>query len=406
MRNGKATMSNAAIINQHKRAYFEFLKTRRKIIDRLQTKEAYFSGDTLLVGNSVFTPLLETFRRQAIELRNANYRMRLANIPKQEYDRTTQWHDFSDIVPNWMAKYRSKQFYFDEVERFTWNADMLAMHSKIQHTGWNQLLFGMQNEKNRLVDFEQIREGRSRDAVFLHNIGLMSQSVNHSGTVAVDIETTSFSPLTGEIIEIGIVHWPAGTEYNPETLERFSIRFGLSNENAVLLGTGPVEIHGITSEMIEGKEPISNSLAQSILRHYLCSGKRIIAHNLAFETKWLTVNVPSFFESNFTENGVSTTLVDSGLLPKGFLDNPVNAKLEALVEHTGFEYFDAHSAMPDAMMTMLSTQKVFEEMAHWGEQGLRMPLKNPKSSSEMLGDYRTLITTERAPANVSQYKEA
>lgn len=180
---------------------------------------------------------------------------------------------------------------------------------------------------------------------------------NLHNCVVVDLETTTQNPLTGEIIEIGIVEIKGA---NPESWNTFTTRFQLSSESAKKIGTGPVYLHNITVGDLAKHPKITDKGVQEVLQKYLCSGKRIIAHG-GFEFEWLSMYVDNFLEVNLDETG-KQNLIDTFTLSKlvtsyGF-DTPRSLKDIALTY--GVEYRNAHSGLGDALATAKVASKMVE----------------------------------------------
>lgn len=151
------------------------------------------------------------------------------------------------------------------------------------------------------------------------------------GFVSVDLETTTFSPETGHIIELALVR------DDGETLHRF---YGLPEAHMMWNGTGAVDIHRITAEDVAGQPVLlGNEALLSEIREFI--GNRVlIAHNASFERSWLR------------EVGLRAEYADSMVAFAALVTDEAIADntMRSLVEWAGGEYLDAHRALADAQM--------------------------------------------------------
>lgn len=157
------------------------------------------------------------------------------------------------------------------------------------------------------------------------------------GAVYVDLETTSRSPGSGHIIEF------AGIDSDGNEFER---TYNIPPEHAKWNGTGAVDVHHITPEMVEDR-PVLMRDEPSIqeIREFI--GDRVlIAHNASFEASWLK------------ENGIQAKTACTKRAFGALVDDDVpDNTMKSFTEWAGDEYKDAHRAMPDVRMMKGNVEK-------------------------------------------------
>ena len=165
---------------------------------------------------------------------------------------------------------------------------------------------------------------------------------NRRKIIAIDLETTSGSPTSGRIIEVGVsVRKPAGGEE-----EKFSKLYGLSKKSLAATGTGPVEVHQITSGMIAKKRQFSHPEEQKALLDKLKQGT-LLAHNASFEIRWLKLHLDGFADA--LKKG-EIKFLDTMPLTKKFHPDTADNRLSSFVGEYGIKYENAHRAYNDAAM--------------------------------------------------------
>lgn len=199
--------------------------------------------------------------------------------------------------------------------------------------------------------------------------------------VFVDIETTSLHPTMGEIIEIGLVRTdPQGNE-----IERYEERYDMTDERVrTVLGTGPVEVHGINPEDVAGKRKVSDEEVQALLKKHLADPNVIvIAHNAPFEQEWFEQYVDGFHEAHSPEAWTNarpefetTPLGDTRTIAMFLAHGVANTKLESFAPANGVPYRNAHQAMADAEMTY-KTLEAFEKKLMAAPLGERPEQRTP-----------------------------
>ena len=164
-------------------------------------------------------------------------------------------------------------------------------------------------------------------------------STNIKNTVSIDLETTTISPDTGRIIEIGF------TERDPQgnvvsTYERIC---SIPEEILEIRGTGAVDVHNITPEMVRDQPLFEDPEIQREVLSRL-EGRVLLAQNAGFEDRFLTQQLDGFVE-------LDLPVIDTMKLSAMFLPDTKDNKLETMANHFGVPYVNGHRALPDAEVT-------------------------------------------------------
>ena len=152
--------------------------------------------------------------------------------------------------------------------------------------------------------------------------------------VLVDIETTGFSPVKDEIIEIGAIKVEKNkiiNEYNElikinETLSPFTTK-----------------LTGITDEMLQTGKEISEVLKDFI---HFTGDSIIIGHNVTFDLGFLSYNCKKYLNFNLNNDYVDTMCIARKLVP-----NSINYKLGTLANFFNVSYEGAHRGLKDVEIT-------------------------------------------------------
>lgn len=153
----------------------------------------------------------------------------------------------------------------------------------------------------------------------------------HNGLYAVlDVETTGFSPATGDrIIEIAVARVDSSGKIHDE----FATLVNPGRRD-----TGPVAVHGITHDHVK-HAPRFRDIAHEIVRRL--DGCVLVAHNASFEERFLA--------AEFTRAGITTGPIPALCtlwLGQQTFATP-NHKLLTLAQHAGVAVPDAHAALGD-----------------------------------------------------------
>ncbi|WP_194898662.1 3'-5' exonuclease [Catenulispora pinisilvae] len=154
-----------------------------------------------------------------------------------------------------------------------------------------------------------------------------------NGYAVVDVETSGFHPPVAEIVEVGIVHVDVTGQVTG------SWDSLLRPEG----GVGATRVHGITREMVE-RAPRFADIGFEL--HALLADRVVVAHNLAFDSKFLVTQFAQIgVHSPEIAGGACTLRTSQALLP-----GP-SYKLLDCCEAVGVVLTDAHSALGDALAT-------------------------------------------------------
>lgn len=153
----------------------------------------------------------------------------------------------------------------------------------------------------------------------------------HDGPFAViDVETTGFSPHTGDrIIEIAI----ARVDRHGRVEDEFATLIDPDGRD-----TGAVFVHGISNDAVRGAPRFADIAADIVAR---MDGCVLVAHNASFEER--------FLDAEFARAGLSTGPMPALCtlwLAQETMPTP-NHKLATLARHVGISMPDAHAALGD-----------------------------------------------------------
>lgn len=152
--------------------------------------------------------------------------------------------------------------------------------------------------------------------------------------VLVDIETTGFSPVKDDIIEIGAIRVE-----NNQIIQKYNQLIKI-NKNLEPFTT---RLTGITDEMLQTGKKISDVLKEFIS----FTGKDIIiGHNVTFDLSFLSYNCKKYLNYNLNNDYVDTLCMARKLIP-----NSINYKLGTLAEFFNVSYKGAHRGLKDVEIT-------------------------------------------------------
>jgi len=345
--------------------YWQLLKLNqriRKLLEQLSSESFPPRLDSQVKqSKQKIDQLFGRYRRLVNEFRGYSYELKsLGEADCEPFLKHSIYGDPSELFPNWMASYGGPNYSFQGMSSD--GVSLLPQEGRAFSGFWQLFENLLPEDDNRLElwpsYFGQSSSGNwtlQNQREILDELRFPLSGANLEGTIAVDLETSSLTPLKGEILEIGIVEI-RGTD--PLQWPRFSMRFDLSSELARSLGTGAEHIHGIGVHELTGLPRITDPEVQRILQSYLCSGRRLISHNSSFEFRWLSQYVDGFFEANYDRTGMQTS-IDTGVLCKFAFSlaggrGATGNSLRATVETLGLGYMEAHRAQADAAMAALA----------------------------------------------------
>lgn len=174
--------------------------------------------------------------------------------------------------------------------------------------------------------------GSGRTAFKIDPVFVAQWRVAHErGIVFVDLETTSFSPTIGHVLEFGAVRDDGAT------LHRL---YGVPADHLAWNGTGQVGVHGITPDMVAGL-PVLIEDDEAVAEIAAFVGDRVVvAHNAPFEARFLADLGLSFSYAD-TMRAFGAVVTDPAVTGNTMAD---------LVAWAGQEYRDGHRALADAAM--------------------------------------------------------
>jgi DNA polymerase III epsilon subunit-like protein len=186
-----------------------------------------------------------------------------------------------------------------------------------------------------------------------------------NGYAVVDVETSGFHPPVGEIVEVAIVHVDVTGQVTG------SWDSLLRPEG----GVGATRVHGITREMVE-LAPRFEDVGLEL--HGLLTDRVVVAHNLAFDAKFLV--------SQFARIGVHSPEIAGGActlrMSQAVLPGP-SYKLLDCCEAVGIDLIDAHSALGDAMATARLVGYFLERGVALGGMAVRPQAAVPQPRAEL-----------------------
>lgn len=150
----------------------------------------------------------------------------------------------------------------------------------------------------------------------------------------LDFETTGFSPIKNEIIQIGAVKYRDGEEV--DRFERFVEPF-------YPIPWKITQLTGITNEMVMGAPPIVQSLHEL---HSFLKGETIVAHNASFDMKFLLENF-----RRYEIDHENYKVIDTVKLARKSITGLPNYKLPTLKYFLGIDDVGSHNAIEDCLVT-------------------------------------------------------
>jgi DNA polymerase-3 subunit epsilon len=166
--------------------------------------------------------------------------------------------------------------------------------------------------------------------------GLDRRSLDALTYTVLDTETTGLEPSAGdEIISIGAVRIASGYLLAGDVFEQLV-------DPRRPLKEASIRIHGIRPEMLRGQPTIDKVLPAL---HRFCEGTVLVAHNAAFDMRFLQLKQKS--------TGVSFTqpVLDTELLSAVLHGNSPSHEIEAIAARLGVQVVGRHTAVGDALTT-------------------------------------------------------
>lgn len=152
--------------------------------------------------------------------------------------------------------------------------------------------------------------------------------------VLVDIETTGFSPIKDDIIEIGAIKVKEN-----KIINKYSQLIKINR----LLSPAITRLTGITDEMLlEGKE------TTEVLKEFInfVNEDVIIGHNVNFDLGFLCHNCKKYLNYDLNND-----YVDTMFLARRLVHDSLNYKLGTLADYFHVSYQGAHRGLKDVEIT-------------------------------------------------------
>ena len=185
---------------------------------------------------------------------------------------------------------------------------------------------------------------------------------------SLDIETSDFDPITGEVLEVGLVFFSV-TEHAIEILEEWTTTCKPIGEVAPRI----LALTGISKEELEMSEPFENK--KEIIQQKV-AGAIIVGHSISFDTGFLEKKGITF----------SGQIIDTLDLAQIFLPTANSYNLESLMNLLGVDHKDAHRALADARATLVVLKKLIAFFCSFPEQA-KKELRELYTKNDPLTDF-------------------
>ncbi len=185
----------------------------------------------------------------------------------------------------------------------------------------------MQHPNKKITDLRRLRRLYEEGAVF----------------TAFDTETTSITPTTGRIIEIGAVRFS-----KDGIISKWTSLF-FPNQT---LSPFIISLTHITQEMVDSADPISLHIKEFLT---FLENSIIVAHNAQFDLNFLNAECENCNLPVTKNQAVDTLQLSRIIYPEAQYH-----KLEYLADYLGIDKGNSHRALDDAITCM----GVFEKCLH------------------------------------------
>lgn len=161
----------------------------------------------------------------------------------------------------------------------------------------------------------------------------------------IDLETTGFSPIADEIIELGAIKIRNG-----EIIDTFQSLCKPQNE----LDEYIERLTGITNEMLQDSPDITELIADYL---NFIGDDIIVGHNVNFDINFVYDVALKHLCKSLRNDFVDTMRISRRLLPELECHS-----LAMLVEHYNIPYNNAHRSISDCILTFMCYEKIKEEI--------------------------------------------
>ncbi len=175
------------------------------------------------------------------------------------------------------------------------------------------------------------------ESASVSDVSLLETPLDELTIIAFDTETTGLQPSKGDkIISIGALRIRNGKIREGEIYETLV-------DPQMEIPEYSIQFHNISDDMVKGKPRLSEVLPDFIS---FCDGAVLLGHNVAFDIKFIDIQLESEGKQNL-DHPVLDTLLLSYVLHDHYEDH----NLKSLAERLGIKVVGLHTAVGDAMMT-------------------------------------------------------
>lgn len=153
---------------------------------------------------------------------------------------------------------------------------------------------------------------------------LKEKTINANMFVAIDVETTGFSPISNELIEISAIKYKGEEKvdvFSTLIKPKAKIPYHITN------------ITGISNDMVESSPTVEEVMPKLI---EFIGNYPIVAHNANFDYKF----IQNYSNNSFSKN----KLIDTVAIGKMLYPNLPNHKLGTIAKHIGITEDGFHRA--------------------------------------------------------------
>lgn len=173
--------------------------------------------------------------------------------------------------------------------------------------------------------------------------------------VVVDIETTGFSPVANEIIEIGALK-----VVNNEVIDEFNVLIKIESK----IPDNIVRLTGITDELLNDSG-IDAREAIILFDKFVCDSV-LVGHNVNFDVNFLY----DYFE-RYIKKQLTNDFIDTQRIAKGLIKDTYNHQLKTLARKFDIQNTNAHRSLNDVYVT----NELYKKLRHYSEHYTEIRMK-------------------------------